>query len=138
MVSCTMFFSFDGIDGTGKSTQMALFVEWLRELGRDVVECRDPGGTPLGERLRDILLHKSDISMCRRAEMLLYMASRAQLVEQLIRPALDAGKTVVSDRYLLANVAYQGYTGEMNSEDVWQVAVTCSTSSGRARVGTWA
>lgn len=116
-----MFFSFDGIDGTGKSTQMALFIEWLRGLGQDVVECRDPGGTPLGERLRDILLHKSDISMCRRAEMFLYMASRAQLVVQVIRPALDAGKTVVSDRYLLANVAYQGHTGEMEADDVWQV-----------------
>ncbi len=116
-----MFFSFDGIDGTGKSTQMALFVEWLRELGHDVVECRDPGGTPLGEKLRDILLHKSDTSICRRAEMLLYMASRAQLVEQVIRPALAAGRTVVSDRYLLANVAYQGYTGEMDADDVWQV-----------------
>ncbi len=116
-----MFFSFDGIDGTGKSTQMALFVEWLRGLGHDVIECRDPGGTPLGERLRDILLHKSGISMCRRAEMFLYMASRAQLVEQVIQPALDAGKTVVSDRYLLANVAYQGYAGEMEADDVWQV-----------------
>lgn len=116
-----LFFSFDGIDGTGKSTQAALFAEWLRQLGRDVVECRDPGGTPLGERLRDILLHKSGMAICRRAEMLLYMASRAQLAQQVIRPALDAGKTVVSDRYLLANVAYQGYTGEMNAEEVWQV-----------------
>lgn len=116
-----MFFSFDGIDGTGKSTQMAMFVEWLRGLAHDVVECRDPGGTPLGEKLRDILLHKSDTSICRRAEMLLYMASRAQLVEQVIRPAIDAGKTVVSDRYLLANVAYQGHTGEMDADDVWQV-----------------
>lgn len=116
-----MFFSFDGIDGTGKSTQMDLFVEWLGKRGYEVVACRDPGGTPLGERLRDILLHKSDICMCRRAEMFLYMASRAQLVEQVIRPALDAGKTVVSDRYLLANVAYQGYTGEVAADDVWRV-----------------
>jgi dTMP kinase len=116
-----MFFSFDGIDGTGKSTQMALFVEWLRGLGHDVVECRDPGGTPLGEKLRGILLHKFDTPICRRAEMLLYMASRAQLVEQVIRPSLDVGKTVVSDRYLLANVAYQGYTGEVDADDVWQV-----------------
>jgi len=116
-----MFFSFDGIDGTGKSTQMELFIEWLRGRGYDVVDCRDPGGTPLGEKLRDILLHKSDMSICRRAEMFLYMASRAQLVEKVIRPALDAGKTVVSDRYLLANVAYQGYTGEVGSDDVWRV-----------------
>jgi len=116
-----MFFSFDGIDGTGKSTQMDLFVEWLGEHGYDVVACRDPGSTPLGERLRDILLHKSDISISRRAEMFLYMASRVQLVDQVIRPALDEGKTVVSDRYLLANVAYQGYTGEVNADDVWRV-----------------
>jgi len=116
-----MFFSFDGIDGVGKSTQMALFVDWLRELGHDVVTCRDPGGTELGEKLRAILLDKSDTPICRRAEMLLYMASRAQLVDQVIRPALAAGKTVVSDRYLLANVVYQGHAGGLPVDDLWRV-----------------
>jgi dTMP kinase len=116
-----VFFSFDGIDGTGKSTQMGLFVEWLCELGREVVTCRDPGGSQLGEKLRAILLDKSDTPICRRAEMLLYMASRAQLVDQVIRPALDAGKTVVSDRYLLANVVYQGYGGGLDVDNLWSV-----------------
>jgi dTMP kinase len=116
-----MFFSFDGIDGVGKSTQMALFVDWLRGRGHDVVTCRDPGGTELGEKLRAILLDKSDTPICRRAEMLLYMASRAQLVDQVIRPALAAGKTVVSDRYLLANVVYQGHAGGLPVDDLWRV-----------------
>ncbi|NLF70808.1 MAG: dTMP kinase [Candidatus Anammoximicrobium sp.] len=116
-----MFFSFDGIDGTGKSTQMSLFVDWLRQRGREVVTCRDPGSTELGERLREILLHKSDTPIGRRAEMLLYMASRAQLVEQVIRPALDAGRVVVADRFLLANVAYQGHAGGLPVGDLWSV-----------------
>jgi dTMP kinase len=121
-----MFFSFDGIDGCGKSTQMELFIAWLRHSGRRVTTCRDPGSTELGEKLREILLHKSETLIGRRAEMLLYMASRAQLVEQVIRPALDAGDIVVSDRYLLANVVYQGHAGGLRVEDLWgvgQVAV---------------
>jgi dTMP kinase len=116
-----MFFSFDGIDGTGKSTQMTLFVDWLRQRGHEAVTCRDPGGTQLGERLREILLRKSDTPIGRRAEMLMYMASRAQLVEQVIQPALDAGRTVVSDRFLLANVVYQGHAGGLAVEDLWRV-----------------
>jgi len=72
-----MFFSFDGVDGVGKSTQIRLLAEALRVRGQDVVTCRDPGGTPLGERLRDILLDHHGISIDRRSEMLLYMASRA-------------------------------------------------------------
>ena len=116
-----MFFSFDGIDGVGKSTQMTLLVDWLRQRGCDVLTCRDPGSTELGERLREILLHKSDTPIGRRAEMLLYMASRAQMVDQVIRPALDAGRVVVSDRFLLANVVYQGYAGGLAVEDLWRV-----------------
>ncbi len=116
-----MFFSFDGIDGGGKSTHMDLFVAWLAERGHEVVTCRDPGGTELGERLRSILLDRSDLRIGRRAEMLLYMASRAQLVEELIQPALEAGRTVVSDRFLLANAAYQGHAGGLAADDVWAV-----------------
>lgn len=117
-----MFISFDGVDGAGKSTQIGLFCDWLRQYGWDVVTCRDPGGTPLGETLRAVVLGIQDeIPIDRRAEMLLYMASRAQLVEQIIRPALAAGKIVVSDRFLLANVVYQGHAGGLNVEDVWAV-----------------
>src|SRR5262249_38326500 len=102
-----MFFSFDGLDGAGKTTQMDLFCQWLAERGHDVMRCRDPGSTPLGEQVRELLLGHH-VSMSRTAEMLLFMAARAQLVEEVIRPALTAGKVVVSDRYLLANVVYQG------------------------------
>lgn len=115
-----MFFSFDGLDGVGKTTQMDLFLAWLRDQGHDLVSCYDPGSTPLGEAIRDILLgHRVPIS--RPSEMLLFMAARAQLVEEVIRPALAAGKTVVSDRYLLANVVYQGHAGGMDVETIWRI-----------------
>jgi dTMP kinase len=114
-----MFFSFDGIDGVGKTTQMDLFCAWLEERGEDVITCRDPGSTTLGERIREILLHSDDQTpIGRRAEMLLYMAARAQLVDEVIRPALAAKKTVVSDRYLLANLVYQGHAGGLELEAV--------------------
>lgn len=116
-----MFFSFDGIDGTGKTTQMRMFVEWLRQQGYDVTDCRDPGGTSLGEQLREVLLHKSELDICRQAEMFLYMASRSQMVQEVIQPALKAGRIVVSDRYLLANVVYQGHAGGLDVDQLWQV-----------------
>lgn len=116
-----MFFSFDGIDGVGKTTQLALFCDWLRGRGHEVVACRDPGSTKLGERLRDIVLSRRSMSISRLSEMLIYMAARAQLVEEVIRPALAAGKTVVSDRFLLANLVYQGYAGGLGVENVRRV-----------------
>jgi dTMP kinase len=116
-----MFLSIDGCDGTGKSTQMTRLVGWLRSLGIDVVTCRDPGSTPLGEAVRELLLNRTDLRIDRRSEMLLYMAARAQLVEEVIRPALAEGKTVVSDRYLLANVVYQGYGGGLDVDALWDV-----------------
>ena len=117
-----MFFSFDGIDGVGKSTQVNLLAGALRERGCEVAVCRDPGSTPLGERIRDLLLTADgDTPIGRRSEMLLYMAARAQLVEQVIRPALDAGRIVIADRYLLANVVYQGHAGGLDPQEIWQV-----------------
>jgi dTMP kinase len=116
-----MFFSIEGGDGTGKSTQVGLLCEWLRQLGREALACRDPGSTPLGEAVRGIVLHAHDLRIGRRSEMLLYMAARAQLAEEIIRPALDAGRIVVSDRYLLSNVAYQGYGGELDVPQLWEV-----------------
>lgn len=106
-----MFLTLDGVDHSGKTTQLALVAAWLREQGHDVVTCRDPGSTRLGDAVRDLLLHRTEIEFAMRAEMFLYMAARAQLVDEVIRPALAAGKLVVSDRYLLANVVYQGYAG---------------------------
>lgn len=124
-----MFFSFDGIDGVGKSTQMQLFCEWLTEQGHQVLTCRDPGSTPLGEKIRDILLHSgADTPIAAPSEMLLYMAARAQLVEQVLRPALEAGKTIVSDRYLLANVVYQGHAGGLDIEAVRAVGKIATNS----------
>src|SRR3954466_13098094 len=116
-----MFFSFDGVDGVGKSTQIRLLAEALGARGKDIITCRDPGGTPLGERLREILLDHHGLAIHRRSETLLYMASRAQLVEEIIRPALASGKTVISDRFLLANVVYQGHAGGLNPGEVWRV-----------------
>ena len=113
-----MFFSFDGIDGVGKSTQVALFVQWLHERGAEVVQCRDPGSTPLGEAIRKILLNHGEARVDQHAEMLLYMAARAQMVAELIKPALTAGKTVVCDRYLLANIAYQAYGAGLPVDEV--------------------
>jgi dTMP kinase len=116
-----MFYSFDGVDGVGKSTQMDLFCDWLRASGHAVVTCRDPGSTKLGEAIRAQLLDISDTPIARTSEMLLYMAARAQLVHEIIQPALAERKTVVCDRFLLANVVYQGYAGGMEVEDVWSV-----------------
>lgn len=117
-----MFFSFDGIDGVGKSTQVRLFCEWLTQQGRPPVVCRDPGSTSLGEQIRGILLANHDsVPMGPRSEMLLYMAARAQLVDEVIRPSLAAGRVVVSDRFLLANIVYQGYAGGIELKAVRSV-----------------
>jgi dTMP kinase len=117
-----LFFSFDGIDGVGKSTQVRLFEESLRAHGFDVVVCRDPGSTPVGECIRDLLLsNDSATPINRRSEMLLYMAARAQLVDQIIRPAIEDGRVVVADRYLLANVVYQGHAGGLDPQQIWDV-----------------
>ncbi len=116
-----MFFSFDGLDGVGKSTQSEMFCRWLCAQGHNVVTCRDPGTTPLGEAVRELLLKRDDLAISRMSEMLLYMAARAQLVEQIIQPALAAGKTVVSDRFLLANVVYQGHAGGLDVAELWNI-----------------
>jgi dTMP kinase len=101
-----VFVSFEGLDGSGKTTQADLLAERLREDGREVVSTREPGGTALGEEIRDLVLHGGHVSPW--AEALLYAASRAQHVEEVIRPALDRGASVVCDRYVDSSVAYQG------------------------------
>jgi dTMP kinase len=114
------FFSLDGIDGTGKSTQCRLLADWLRGRGFDVAQCADPGGTAVGTALRDILLHHRG-EMAPACEALLFMASRAQLVAEVIRPALGAGRVIVCDRFLLANVVYQGHGGGLDVDQLWDV-----------------
>jgi dTMP kinase len=111
------FIALEGIDGAGKTTQRRMLAEWLRGRGFAVAVCTDPGGTPLGDQIRGILLEgRREISLT--AEMLLFMASRAELVERVIRPALANGSAVVSDRYLLSNIAYQGYAGGLDPNEV--------------------
>jgi dTMP kinase len=102
-----LFVAFEGGEGVGKSTQIATAAAWLRELGRDVVETREPGGTPLGGELRRLLLDPAG-QIAPRAEALLYAADRAQHVDSVIRPALDAGRIVLTDRYVDSTLAYQG------------------------------
>ena len=114
------FLTLDGLDGTGKSTQCRRLVDWLTACGVRVVACADPGGTPLGATLRELLLSvRSDIGL--RAEALLFMASRAELVAKIIRPALAAGCVVVSDRFILSNVVYQGHAGGLDPAELWRV-----------------
>jgi dTMP kinase len=121
-----MFISLDGIDGAGKSTQIKLLRSYLESRGRTVACFRDPGSTKLGEAIREILLHREDIPLAGTSEMLLYMAARAQLVADQIRPALETGSIVICDRFLLANVVYQGEAGGLNVEDLWSVG-RCAT-----------
>lgn len=119
------FISFDGIDGVGKSTQIERLAQSLRELGTDVLVVRDPGTTAIGLKLREILLD-GDMAMHRRTEAMLFMASRCEMIETVLRPALAAGKTVISDRFLLANVVYQSTNDtsgdpQVTPETLWQL-----------------
>jgi dTMP kinase len=114
------FLSLDGIDGTGKTTQCRMLVDWLNAASVRAIGCRDPGGTPLGDQLRQILLASAS-ELSPRAEALLFMASRAELVARVIRPALESGQVVVSDRFVMANVVYQGHARGIPPEDVWAV-----------------
>jgi dTMP kinase len=115
------FVSLDGLDSTGKSTQCQMLVGWLRAQKIPVTACTDPGGTALGVELRKLLLFGRAHRIATTTEAMLFMASRAQLVDEVIRPALDRGEVVVSDRFLLANVVYQGHAGGLNVEDLWTV-----------------
>jgi dTMP kinase len=114
------FISLDGLDGAGKSTQCRLLAQWLRSMDWTVTECTDPGGTALGAQLRALLLGYS-AAMSLPCEALLFMASRAQLVAEVIRPALESGQAVVSDRFTLANVVYQGHAGGLDPDRLWEI-----------------
>lgn len=113
-----LFVTFEGLDGCGKSTQMELLAAALRERGYVVLVTREPGGTALGESIRDLLLDPRHHGMSARAEALLYAAARAHLVEQVIRPALDDGQVVLCDRYLDSSLAYQGYGRGLGIDDI--------------------
>ncbi len=112
------FLVIDGPDGAGKSTQLKLLAEYLRGKGLDVLTTRDPGGTPIGEEIRRILLDNSHAEMTVGSEILLYMASRTQLMGQVIAPALQTGTCVLCDRWVSATVAYQVAEGKATAEEI--------------------
>lgn len=116
------FVVFDGPDGSGKTTQFRRLLGLAREGDLDPCEVREPGGTNIGERIRAVLLEHSDEPMAMRCEMLLYMASRAQLVEHRIGPALRAGRPVVADRFVSSTLAYQGHAGGLPEDEIRQAA----------------
>jgi dTMP kinase len=103
-----MFITFEGVDGCGKTTQFRMLAQWLRDHGKDVVETVEPGGTEIGRQIRKILLDPASADMQPRTELLLYFASRAQNVDQVIRPALESGKIVLCDRFTDSTLVYQG------------------------------
>ncbi len=111
-----IFITFEGIDGCGKSTQLRMVKERLKEEGREFIEVREPGGTSVGEKIRGVLLDKKNDSMVPLAELLLYEAARAQITEEVIKPALDNGTIVICDRFFDSATAYQGYARELGFE----------------------
>jgi dTMP kinase len=116
------FIVFDGPDGCGKTTQLKSLIKRVEGVGVKVRRLREPGGTPIGEQIRDLLLSTKNEGMDVRCEMLLYMASRAQLVHEQIKPALAAGECVVSDRFASSTLAYQGGGGGMATDAILDVA----------------
>lgn len=119
------FIVLDGPDGCGKSTQVKLLAEWLRQKGVDAATFRDPGDTPIGEKIRRILLSTEHEAMDTGTELLLYMAARAQLWKEKIAPALAEDKCVVLDRWVSSTCAYQGYAGGFGIEKVMKIATDC-------------
>jgi dTMP kinase len=104
-----LFITFEGLDGSGKTTQIQLLAAYLREQGYSVLQTREPGGTDIGNQIREVLHALKNEGMHPRTELLLYTASRAQLVAEVIRPRLAAGEIILSDRYIDSTLAYQGY-----------------------------
>jgi len=117
-----MFVTFEGVDWSGKSTQAELLADWLRAQGRTVLSTREPGGTPVGEAVRTLVLHGEEMTPW--AEAALYAAARAEHVERAIRPALERGEDVVCDRYIDSSVAYQGVGRGLGADRVRDLSLT--------------
>jgi dTMP kinase len=111
-----MFITFEGLDGSGKTTQLAMLASYFEENGVDFVRTREPGGTPIGDQIRGCLHDVANTGMAPAAEILLYSASRAQLVAEVIRPALASGAIVLCDRFADSTMAYQGYGRSLDLE----------------------
>jgi len=116
-----LFITFEGPEGCGKSTHSRLISSFLRKEGYDILYTREPGGTPLGDRIRDVLLNMKSIDIPPLSEMLLFEASRFALLEEVIRPALKEKKIVISDRFNSATLVYQGYAGGVDPRDIRKV-----------------
>src|SRR5579862_3924307 len=116
-----VFITFEGPEGSGKSTQLHLLAERLRASGLDVVETQEPGGTPIGVQIRQVLLDAKNRELCPTAELLLMFASRAQNVDECILPALAAGRTVLSDRFTDSTLVYQGSGRGLGTEVVYEL-----------------
>ena len=116
-----MFITLEGGEGSGKSTLIAYIKEYLTALGYDVVLSREPGGSPIAEQIRDILLDKNNVGMSAECEALLYAASRAEHVRKTVKPALEAGKIVILDRYLDSSLAYQAYARGLGYDAVMAI-----------------
>jgi dTMP kinase len=121
MLNRGMFISLEGVEGCGKSVQAGLLAEYIEKLGRPVIRTHEPGGTPIAEQIREILLEPRNSDMIHITELLLYLASRAQHVVQLILPALNEGKIVVCERFSDATFAYQGYARGLDLNHLEQV-----------------
>ena len=119
-----MFITFEGIEGSGKTTQIQYLVDYFGSLARSCVITREPGGTAIGNKIRSILLDPDSKGMDPTAELLLYMADRAQHIEGLIKPALAEGKIVLCDRYFDATVVYQGYARGLGSDFIKKLHAT--------------
>ncbi len=116
-----MFITFEGCEGVGKSTQLNFLKEYLQETGQEAIFVREPGGTPIGEQIRGVILNPKNTEMSSVTESMLYASSRVQLIEEVIQPALKAGKIVVCDRYLDSSIAYQGYARGLGADFVKKV-----------------
>ncbi len=116
-----LFITIEGPDGAGKSTQVKLLADYLRKLGLEVILTREPGGTDLAEKIRELMLAPTGETVAPMTEVLLYAASRAQHVEGLIKPALARGAVVISDRFVDSSVAYQGFGRGLGVDEVWQI-----------------
>jgi dTMP kinase len=113
-----MFITLEGPEGSGKTSHIPPLVEYLREKGHPVFQTREPGGTSIGEQIREVIHDLKNVEMHPRTETLLYQAARAQIVEQVIQPRLKAGEIVISDRYYDSTIAYQGYGHQQDLEQI--------------------